>query len=481
MSFVIAIPEMVTDAATNLESLGSTITAAHAAAAGSTTEVLAAAGDEVSAAIATVFSQHGSAYQALSAQAAAIHAQLVQTLNAGAGAYAATEAANVNPLQILQQDVLGLINAPSNSLLGRPLIGNGANGTTNAHGVGTPGGAGGLLYGNGGRGGNSTAVGARGGAGGSAGLIGNGGNGGTGGPAALGGPGGPGGLLGTAGATGAPGLATVPITLSNNDLMAQISVGGGPTVSAVIDTGSRGLILPSQDVNMATLGTPTSTGRSITYGEPGNTLTEYYNTYTATVNFGNGLVTQPTTIAVVTSATQTTNYIFTTSYPTSKLPAILGIGVNPGGPGTSPVTSLPGAFGQGVLINEPAGLMQFGPNPLHPYASVTGAPSTTLDVRFNNGAIHQTSGAYIDSGGLYGSVPDNINAPNSNNYLPAGTTVSVYAPDGTTLLYTTTVGANQTAIVSSLLGGNFNTGIAPFLQHPIYLGYGGTGTMVFDT
>ncbi len=127
--------------------------------------------------------------------------------------------------------------------------------------------------------------------------------------------------------------------------------------------------------------------------------------------------------------------------------------------------------------------MQFGPNPLPGYASVTGAPITTLDVKFNDGALHQTGGAYIDSGGLGGSVPDNLGAPNTNNYLPPGTTVSVYTPDGSTLLYTTTVGNQQTAIVSSLFGGFFNTGIAPFLQHPIYLSYSptGYGTMVFDT
>ncbi|WP_264072343.1 PecA family PE domain-processing aspartic protease, partial [Mycobacterium palustre] len=297
--------------------------------------------------------------------------------------------------------------------------------------------------------------------------------------------GGRGGLLaGAAGAPGAPGLATVPITLSNNDIMANISVGGGPTVSAIVDTGSRGLILPSQDVNLATLGAPLKTGLTITYGEPGNTLTETYNTYRATVNFGNGIVTQPTTIGVVTSATQTVDFIFTNPYPTSNLPAVLGVGVNPGGGplSSSPVTALPGTFGQGVLIDEPAGVMQFGTNPLTPIASVTGAPSATLDVRFNNGALHSTSGAFIDSGGLQGSVPDNIGAQNSNGYLPSGTKVSVYTPDGKTLLYTTTVGANQIPIVPSLLGGNFNTGIAPFLQHPIYLSYSpsGTGTTVFD-
>ncbi len=484
MSFVLAVPDVMSDASTHLATIGSAVSAAQSAAAPPTTGVLAAAGDEVSGAVAAVFSRYASAYQALGSQAAAFHAQLVQALNASAGTYLAADAANASPLQTLQEDVLGLINAPTTALFGRPLIGNGVNGTTNAQGIGTPGGAGGFLSGNGGNGGNSTSVGAPGGAGGPAGLLGNGGNGGTGGPAGLGGAGGRGGLLGgTAGATGAPGLATVPITLQNNDIMANLSVGGGPTASVVVDTGSRGLILPPQDVNTATLGTPTGSG-SVVYGGPGNTLTVNYNTYTTTVNFGNGIVTQPTTVAVATSATQTIDFFFSNPVPTSQVPAILGLGVNPAGPlGSSPVTALPGSFGQGVLIDEPKGAMEFGTNPLPAIGSVTGAPSTTLDIRFNNGALQQTSGAFIDSGGLYGSVPDNLNPPNAGGYLPAGTTVSVYTPDGTTLLYTTTAGSQQTSVVPSLLGGNFNTGIAPFLQDPIYLSYNptGQGSMYFDS
>jgi hypothetical protein len=478
VSFVIAAPEMMTDAATDLASLGSAISAAHAAAAARTTGMLAAGADEVSAAITTLFSEHASAYQALSARAAAFHTRLAQTVNAAAGAYAATEAANADPLQTLEQDVLGVINAPTNTVLGRPLIGNGANGTTTAQGVGTPGGAGGILWGNGGNGGNSTATGAPGGAGGPAGLIGTGGTGGTGGPGALGGAGGRGGLLwGAAGATGAPGAATVPLQVQGEDLIADVSVGGGPSVPVVVDTGSRGLILPPQDVNTQSLGAVTGHG-SVTYGEPGDYLVENYNTYTTTVNFGNGLVTAPTTIAVVTSVT-----LNGVSYATSQAPAILGVGVNPGGPlATSPVTALPGSFGQGVLIDEPAGVMEFGANPLPSYASVSGAPVTTLDVRINNGALQSTSDAFIDSGGLYGAVPTALNPPDVGGYVPSGTTISVYTTSGT-LLYTTTVGSQQTTVVSSLLGGDFNTGITPFLEDPIYLSYSpsGSGTTIFDT
>ena len=172
MSFVIAAPEFVTAAASDLANVGSTISTANAAAAAPTTGVLAAGADEVSATVATLFDAHGQAYQAISAQTAAFHQQFVQLINSGAGSYAAAEAANASPLQSTQQDLLGVINAPTQAALGRPLIGNGANATA----PGGSGGAGGLLWGNGGNG----AAGQNGGNGGAAGLLyGTGGTGGS--------------------------------------------------------------------------------------------------------------------------------------------------------------------------------------------------------------------------------------------------------------------------------------------------------------
>ena len=99
MSSLIAAPELITTAATDVASIGSTLSAAHAAAAAPTTGILAAAEDEVSVAIADLFSGHGQAYQALSAQVAAFHEQFVQALTAGAGSYASAEAANASLLQ----------------------------------------------------------------------------------------------------------------------------------------------------------------------------------------------------------------------------------------------------------------------------------------------------------------------------------------------------------------------------------------------
>jgi len=69
MSFVVAVPEFVADAANHLAVIGSAMDAAHAAAAAQTTALAAAAADEVSAAIAETFSAHASQYQALSSNA----------------------------------------------------------------------------------------------------------------------------------------------------------------------------------------------------------------------------------------------------------------------------------------------------------------------------------------------------------------------------------------------------------------------------
>ncbi len=168
MSFVVTIPEALAAVATDLAGIGSTIGTANAAAAVPTTTVLAAAADEVSAAMAALFSGHAQAYQALSAQAALFHEQFVRALTAGAGSYAAAEAASAAPLE----GVLDVINAPALALLGRLLIGNGANG---APGTGANGGDGGILIGNGGAGGagGNVASGTAGfgGAGGAGGLL----------------------------------------------------------------------------------------------------------------------------------------------------------------------------------------------------------------------------------------------------------------------------------------------------------------------
>ncbi|OBI51588.1 PE family protein [Mycobacterium kyorinense] len=94
MSFVTTQPEALTAAAGNLTGIGAAMSAQNAAAAAPTTGVIPAAADEVSALTAAQFAAHAQMYQAVSAQAQAIHEMFVNTLGTSAGSYAATEAAN---------------------------------------------------------------------------------------------------------------------------------------------------------------------------------------------------------------------------------------------------------------------------------------------------------------------------------------------------------------------------------------------------
>src|SRR5437868_15273810 len=94
MSFVTTQPEALAAAAGTLQGIGSALSAQNAAAAAPTTGVVPAAADEVSALTALQFAAHAQLYQAVSAQAAAIHQMFVSTLATSASSYAATEAAN---------------------------------------------------------------------------------------------------------------------------------------------------------------------------------------------------------------------------------------------------------------------------------------------------------------------------------------------------------------------------------------------------
>ncbi|ETZ98344.1 PE family protein [Mycobacterium kansasii 732] len=205
MSFLITTPELLTAAGEELAGIGAAVESANVVAAAATTRIAAAGADEVSRAVAALFAAHAQSYQSVSTRAAAFHDRFVSNLFASTESYVATEAHSA------LQNLLNVVNAPTQALLGRPLVGDGVNG---ASGTGQDGGPGGILIGNGGSGG-SGAPGKPGGNGGSAGLIGHGGNGGVGGNSSTGGGGagghgGNGGLLygngGSGGAGGAGGL-----------------------------------------------------------------------------------------------------------------------------------------------------------------------------------------------------------------------------------------------------------------------------------
>jgi hypothetical protein len=101
MSAVIAVPELMAEAATDMATIGSNLSAAHMTAKAVTVAVLPAAADEVSASIAHLFSGYGQDYQKLAGEAAASYEHFVQHLTASAGSYASAEAANTALLQPL--------------------------------------------------------------------------------------------------------------------------------------------------------------------------------------------------------------------------------------------------------------------------------------------------------------------------------------------------------------------------------------------
>ena len=563
MSFVTTMPAALAAAATDLAGVGSAIGSANAAAASPTAGILAAAEDEVSATIAAVFSGYAQAYQRLSAQAASFHEDFVQTLTAGERWYAAVEALSAtslqgagaaSPLQAVQlalQAVPHAVNASAAASLGRPVIGNGTDGTA----LSPDGGPGGLLFGNGGTGYSETVAGTPGGAGGAAGLIGNGGPGGGGGANAAGGAGGSGGWLfghgGTGGAGGAGATGALTITAASGGVggtggaaglfggggpggvggaagtwtsgsgyggfggfgghgglifggagaageggagpvsrtvplqvfgvtqpEVQISVNGGPSTYVVADTGSRGLVVTPEVVGgttgMQSLGLPTGINIG-NYGGYFGGVDYLYATYRTPINFGNGIVTAPTDVNVVLWSSKPFPAAFGTN-------GILGIGPNALGPGHSSVTTaMPGDLNQGVLLNESAGVLQFGPNPLTGKVSVLGAPWTILDVQVNNGPKLPVIGV-IDSGGVTGTIPSYV-VPNgqTSGALPAGTTISVYNWDGSTLMYSYTTNGFDGPTVSAVT--EFNTGFIPFSQLPIYVGSGPgrVGTTTIDS
>ena len=73
VSVLFVVPELVQSAAADLRGIGSELGAAQAVAAASTTGPAAAGADEVSAAVAAFFAEHGRQFHAVSVQAGAFH------------------------------------------------------------------------------------------------------------------------------------------------------------------------------------------------------------------------------------------------------------------------------------------------------------------------------------------------------------------------------------------------------------------------
>lgn len=110
MSYVMATPEIMAAAATDLAAIGSSLRAAHLAAAAPTVGVIPAAADEVSAAVSQVFSQAAQSFQGLVGRASTFGEQFAQQLTAGGGAYAAAEAVNAASVVPSAESIVDIVN-----------------------------------------------------------------------------------------------------------------------------------------------------------------------------------------------------------------------------------------------------------------------------------------------------------------------------------------------------------------------------------
>jgi hypothetical protein len=116
MSYVMATPELMTSAATDLATIGANVSAAHMAAAASTVALVPAAADEVSAGIAHVFSGYAADFHGLASGAAAFQQQFVQNLKTSALSYASVEDAIASFLQGLITSAGSFVNSLNQQL-----------------------------------------------------------------------------------------------------------------------------------------------------------------------------------------------------------------------------------------------------------------------------------------------------------------------------------------------------------------------------
>jgi hypothetical protein len=280
------------------------------------------------------------------------------------------------------------------------------------------------------------------------------------------------------------------------DLPLTVLGGTEPTVQATIDgtsntllvdTGSSGLVIPWESLgsndfqaleNLFTLGFPSTFGES---GYSGGVDYIYLTYDNLPVDYADGLTTNtPVDVEVFSWPTALSSpSSFEEFLSDDNSTGILGLGENTSGPGTSPFES----FGS-VTIDVPGKeLIVGGDAPTG--TTVSGAP-TSVDWVSVNGAAPQEVTNDVDSGGATGALPASLFTTNEYNsttdLVNTGTKIAVYADQAEThLLYEYTVNADNDPFVVSGDSTDMDSGIAPFLQGPIYMSYlpASIGTTIF--
>ena len=279
------------------------------------------------------------------------------------------------------------------------------------------------------------------------------------------------------------GVATAPLTvLEGTEPIVNASVGSGSTVPLLVDTGSKGLVIPFTKVGgllgVLELGIPIGGG----IGGYSGGLDYLYLTYNAPVNFGGGLITASTPVnveflafPVSIQSAMTNGLTFQSFFASDGAAGVLGVGPNATGPGPSnPLQALPGTWGQGLLIDQFASSphLEFGStttlNGASPIATLGGSPITNLDVKVGN-TTHTNVPSIVDSGGVEGTLPASLNASPGD--------VSVVSSGGQELYHFTYNGNYFPTPISS---GLMNTGNLIFQQHPVYINYGANTSTIYS-
>lgn len=300
--------------------------------------------------------------------------------------------------------------------------------------------------------------------------------------------------------------AIVPLRVYNTtEPLIDAKINGSGKKALLVDTGSSGLVIDAANAGTLNPADKIATGQT---GAFSGGFEYTYDTYeNTTIDFGNGVVSDPTYVNVVTSGTYNGDPSTLAEFLTNAgAVGILGVGANAYGPGPKsiPTSTLPGELSDGMLIYQSllplglGGVVVFGPNPLPPKATLSGTPTSTIKVTIGNNPQTDVV-SLIDSGGVYGTIPSNL-LPGSTpfEYVPAGTKISVSGVDAftgeTVQLYSYTTGNDPYAPIvvgpaDELPDGNYmNTGYYAFRQGPVYIDYrndgaydnGGYGWTVFD-
>jgi len=298
---------------------------------------------------------------------------------------------------------------------------------------------------------------------------------------------------------------SVPLTVEGfgtGQPVVDVSIGGGQPIPVAVDSGSKGLEVligdvPPQDVLHA-LEHFSLNELDVSAFPAGVNIGLEIPT---TVGFGDGIVADHAMVDAVLFSFPL-SVIDVQRLADTPVDGILGIGPNAGGSHLV-TTDLPGDLSDGVLIDEPAKQLVFGPEPdtvdgLSPIATLDGAPFVgspdhpqDLQVQIGTEAKHDVA-VVFDSGGKGGWLPPSLADGYPRGLLgfgnvPAGTPISVYTHNGELLYsYTTSGGPGAMVVVPSwflkLLGVDYplvNTGNAAFLEDPVYISNADGGAMTF--